>query len=66
MKQLTQNEARELLDEYKRVTESRMDRIRAALHAGLSRTEIAERLGLHRSYVTDLIRQHGITDEAPE
>jgi hypothetical protein len=60
MVQLTQNEARSILRDYKQeleeLTASRIGRIAAALDAGLSKTEIARLLGLSRPHLQELTK----------
>jgi DNA-binding transcriptional regulator GbsR (MarR family) len=61
MSQLTQNEARSILRDYKQeldeLTASRIGRILAALDAGLTKTEIAELLGLSRPHLQVILRE---------
>jgi AraC-like DNA-binding protein len=60
MEQLTQNQARELLRDHRRQVDelaaTRPDKIRAALHAGLSKTETARELGLSRPHLQELTK----------
>lgn len=48
MDELTQSQARALLQEWRTVVDSRDDRIRAAIRAGLPRGEIAVHMGFTR------------------
>jgi hypothetical protein len=51
MRELTRTEARELLAEYYEVVTSRNARMKAAYRAGLTKSEIAELIGMNRHYV---------------
>jgi transposase len=51
VREMTQSEARALLDEYRAMAATRADRARIAVLSGLSKTEIADRMGVARSTI---------------
>jgi hypothetical protein len=51
MRELTRTEARQLLDEYAAVVSSRNARFKAAFRAGLTKKEIADRVGMSNVYL---------------